>query len=53
MEKGSEPIMELVIDSQLVDDGSIEECYYRVIHYFKKEGVELEVTLCLVINGLS
>jgi hypothetical protein len=44
------PIVELVIDSRLVVDGSVVEYMDRVFKFSHREGVDLNVTLSL---GLS
>jgi hypothetical protein len=51
MEIGSKPILELVIDSNIVANGSIEEYHDKVVGFSRKNGVDLDETLSLITKG--
>jgi hypothetical protein len=45
MEKGSEPIVESMIDSNLVADGSVVEYRAKGVEFSQGEGVDIDNTL--------
>jgi len=51
----TEPIVELVTDSLITVDGSMEACQDKVVieGFSKQEGADLDETLTLVVKGFS
>ena len=51
MEKGSEPILEPMIDSNLVADGSVVEYRGKGVEFSQGEGVDIDNTLASRKSG--